>query len=615
MSRTYGTLRYGRDQHRDRGVWGITCEPHVAIRLKRLFARIQSSRTGLLTMYDTPEVALDLEWFLDRYPLDMSTEDRRLLTASADRRRAQEDAVLSILDGNRLARGEDFLEAARPLREYQETVSDMVWATRRLLLTDDVGLGKTTSALGLLRNPDCLPAAFVTLTDPLPAQMRAEMGVVLPQLTGHVLKKGQPYDIAKTREMRGVDPDVVFLSYSKLAGWADALAGKVRTVIFDEVQELRRDGSNRYVGAGRIADAAEYVLGMTATPVYNYGGEMFNVMSVLSRDALGTRDEFVREWGGGITTSGQIRVKEPGSLGHYLIEQGLMLGRTRKDVGREVPPVAHVEQTVSADAGTLDKAVRDIADLASLLLDPETSGKQRFLAGGEIDYKLRHATGVAKAPFVAEFVKLLLESEDKIVVYAWHRDVYDILMRRLADYRPVMFTGSESPKQKQAAKDAFLRPTILGGARVLLMSLRAGAGLDGLQYGCSCVVFAELDWSRGIHIQAVGRVARDGQENPVLAYFLHSEDGSDPALLEVLNVKAMQADPMVRPNEKHDPKPSAEVDGDRARRLAVAALARAGRELPADVLEPAPADLRELFADVVTAEAARPGPDQLGLFE
>lgn len=613
MTRTYGRLHHtqGYAGERIRGVWVLNAEPHVVIRFKRLFARVKPARSGALTITDTPEVALDLEWFLDRYPMEMSEEGRAHLAAQADRRREQERVMQAIVGGQMEVDLGEAREPARPLYEFQRVAADLTLASKRLLLTDDVGLGKTTSAIGVLRYPGALPAVFVTLTH-LPEQMRDEMAVVLPWLRGHVVTSGQPYDIAKKRGMGGQEPDVVFLPYSKLSGWAPKLAGWARTVIFDEVQELRRDGSAKYIAAGTIADQAEYRMGLTATPVYNYGGEMYNVMNIIAPDALGSREEFSREWGAGVTTSGQIKVKEPGSLGHFLTEQGLMLGRTRKEVGRELPPVAHVEQTVSADSRYIDEAVAEVADLASLILDPETAGKQRFLAAGEIDYKLRHATGVAKAPFAAEFVKLLLDSEDKIVVYVWHRAVYEILMARLADYRPVMYSGSESPTQKRAAKEAFLRPTSQGGARVLLMSLRAGAGLDGLQAVSSCVVFAELDWSPGIHIQAVGRVARDGQTSPVLAYFLHALDGSDPAILEVLNVKSMQAEPMVRPGQEQVAA-VAEVDGSRAQRLAAAALARAGRELP--VMPEQNTDVAALFADVTADEERRPGEGQMGLFE
>ena len=618
MSRTFGRLMHsvGLSDQRARPVWLVECEPHVTIKLKRLFPRVAAQRTGMMLLIDTPEVALDLEWFLQRYPMEMSDDVAARLTGQADRRRQQDEMVQSILGGQMEVDLGEVREPARPLYDFQRVAADLVLANRRLLLTDDVGLGKTTSAMGVLRYPAALPAAFVTLTH-LPWQMQREMGVVLPWLRGHVITTTRPYELAKARGMGGHDPDVVFLSYSKLAGWAEALAAAgFRTVIFDEVQELRRDGSLRYVAASRLADAAQYVMGLTATPVYNYGGEIHNVLNVIAPDALGSREEFTREWGAGVTTSGQIKVREPGSLGHYLSEMGLMLGRTRKEVGRELPPVTRTAQTVQADGPTLDSVVDEIADLAALMLDPATGHRQAFVAGGEITYKLRQATGVAKAPFAAEFVKLLLDSEDKVVVYVWHRDVYDLLMTRLAEHRPVMYSGSESPRQKEAAKAAFMTPTSEGGSRVLLMSLRAGAGLDGLQDVCSCVVFAELDWSPGIHHQAVGRVARDGQTSPVVAYFLHAEDGSDPAIMEVLNVKAMQAQPLVRPGEEHAPA-EAEVDGDRARRLAAAALHRAGREVPAALLapaDPAAEDVAALFAEVAATVDRQPSVDQKALF-
>jgi hypothetical protein len=129
------------------------------------------------------------------------------------------------------------------------------------------------------------------------------------------------------------------------------------------------------------------------------------------------------------------------------------------------------------------------------------------------------------------------------VVFAWHRAVYDLLMEALAEFNPVLYTGSEDVKRKEASKQAFLT----GDARVLLMSLRSGKGLDGLQDVCSIAVFAELDWSPETHLQATGRLWRDGQESTVVAYFCVAEDGSDPVLAQYLDIKRMQAEPMMRP--------------------------------------------------------------------
>jgi hypothetical protein len=46
----------------------------------------------------------------------------------------------------------------------------------------------------------------------------------------------------------------------------------------------------------------------------------------------------------------------------------------------------------------------------------------------------------------------------------------------------------------------------------------------------------------------IGRIHRDGQEDPVVAYFLVSDHGSDPIMLDVLGVKAQQLSGLINPN-------------------------------------------------------------------
>jgi SNF2 family DNA or RNA helicase len=178
-------------------------------------------------------------------------------------------------------------------------------------------------------------------------------------------------------------------------------------------------------------------------------------------------------------------------------------------------------------------------ELARIILTQgglERTAKLR--AAEELSWRLRQATGIAKASFVAEFVRLLVESGEQVVLYGWHRAVYDVWAERLKDLNPVLYTGEESPTQKEASKEAF----VSGKSKVLIISLRAGAGLDGLQHCCRTVVFGELDWSPGVHEQCVGRVARDGQKDPVFAYYLVADHGSDPVVADVLQLKKNQID-------------------------------------------------------------------------
>lgn len=169
---------------------------------------------------------------------------------------------------------------------------------------------------------------------------------------------------------------------------------------------------------------------------------------------------------------------------------------------------------------------------------------ERGRAGRELDLLMRRITGVAKARFVAQYARLLLEADVPVMLMGWHRDVYDIWLRELADFNPVMYTGSESDKQKNEAKEAF----VSGKTNLFIMSLRSGAGLDGLQYRCSTIIFGELDWSPKIHEQVIGRLEREGQEEQVTAIYLNSDDGSDPPMVELLGLKASQSSGIVDPN-------------------------------------------------------------------
>lgn len=531
--KTHGKL------HRGDGAWLLKASPYVMTRAKRLFPRAHPGRDGYIVLTDTPEVSRDLEWLLERYPCEMTVEAKARLMSRADQHRRTEVRVEQILSGEWTGRTPSRTSAREPY-DYQEVAAALAIETGRLLLVDDVGLGKTMSGLLTLAADDALPALVVCLTH-LPGQWMRELEMTFPGLRGHIATQMEPYDPVSRGHLR---PDVLFLPYSKIRTWGDYLAGDVRTVIFDEIQELRLPGSQKYTASAMVADQARYRVGLTATPVYNYGGEMHSVVSIVAPDVLGSREEFFREWCvGGDIGGHKARVKDPQGLGLYLREQGVMLRRTREEVGQELPEVVVIPHVVDTDSDLLERLQGDVVALADAILARDTGRTERFRAAGELDWRMRRATGLAKAPYVADFVRLLLESEERVVLYGWHRDVYDQWLRRLADLKPVMYTGTESPQQKQRSFDAFTK----GDARVLVISLRAGAGLDGLQGACHVAVFGELDWSPGIHLQCIGRLHRPGQRADVVAYFLVSEEGSDPVVAEVLNVKRMQSEPIVDP--------------------------------------------------------------------
>lgn len=529
--KTYGAFSLGEDNK-----WVIShAEPHVCIALKHIFRNLAKTTTVPFYFDNTAENCHDLNWFMIRYPLSASNRDLAILTQGSSRYRDHINELEAISAPDHVPQ-EINLNPGKEARRYQLQAADIHNHVRRMLLADDMGLGKTITAMLCMMRQGQFPVAVVVQAH-LPRQWRDKIRE-FTNLRVHIVKTSKMYNLPAA--------DVYIYSYSKLASWVDLFVkGFLKGVVFDEAQELRIPTSQKYHAATILRDYVQWTLAMSGTPIYNYGSEIYWVLNVVKREYLGGYEDFYREWCQGL----KGRVIDPQALGTYLREKGMMLRRTRDDVGRELPAVNKVVYNVGYRQDIADHAEKLAHDLAIKV----TTGAfmERGLAARELDALARHTTGVAKAHGVAAFVRILLENDRQVLLGGWHRDVYDIWAQELEEYNPVFYTGEESPAAKNAAVEAFRK----GTARVLIMSLRSGIGVDGLQDICYTVVHGELDWSPKVHDQFTARVDRDGQLQLVDCFYTVVDEGSDPVIMDILGLKASQAhgivDPMLQATEQY----------------------------------------------------------------
>jgi len=525
-----GRLRYG-STGRERGVWCVDqLQPHVAIAFKRLFTKVRP-KLAELHISDTDEVRADLEWFMLRYPLE--TKWQALLAEGSARikqRATEREAILSPDWSPPVIAP----EVHYPPYLYQEQAAAIALRNGALLLGDDVGLGKTETALLAAARGAPLPMAIVC--QPHLVRQWGKRARNFTTLRVHEIKSTKPYALPEA--------DLYIFAYSKIAGWLEVFnQGLFPSVVYDEIQELRH-GTNTAKGnaSAVLSGKACFRMGLTATPVYNYGDEMHTVMGYVQPDVLGTRDEFFREWCG--YTKG---VSDPDALGSFLRSTGYFLRRTEFDevVDQSMPPPNIIDVELDYDELAVAKEEEILRTLATSVL--RGSFTESGQAARELDVMMRQITGIAKAKPVAAYVDLLLREREKVVLTGWHRDVYAIWTEALARHKPVLYTGSETAAGKQRSVDQFVE----GDSRVIIISLRSGAGLDGLQHACRDVVFGELDWSPQVHKQLIGRVRRPGQMHQVTGHYLHVNGGSDPVLMQLLGRKSDQSrgilDPGIAP--------------------------------------------------------------------
>ncbi|MBV5269029.1 MAG: ATP-dependent helicase [Afipia sp.] len=525
--------RYGRLARDPMGSWIISdVPPHISLRLKQIFPRIPRTAIAPFTLTESDALCADLLWFTERYPLEMTAADANQLRGKKQRfDKSRLDFERIMLPEYRPGEQPGFRPGMQPY-PYQAQAIELTRLRRRLLLLDDVGLGKTISALGVLCDPSLRPAAIVVESH-LAEQWLTEYVETFTTLRGHIIKGTKPYDLPAA--------DVYIFKYSNIFGWVDIAATALfKAVVFDEIQSLRGGAGTAKGAAAKVfATHADVRMGLTATPIYNYGAEIFQVVEFIESGALGTPYEFYTEW---CTSGGKDgMVRDPKALGTYLREMQLVIRRTEDDVSGQMPPLNVVSMTIEHD----EQMAEDAEERARALAIKVTSGSfiERGSAARELDAFARHTTGVAKARSVAAYVRVLLESRIPVLLAGWHREVYDIWLEDLADFRPAMYTGTETSVQKTAAKHAFIN----GDTDLMIISLRSGAGLDGLQKRGSTVVFGELDWSPQVHRQVIGRLRRPGQTRQVDVIYLHSDSGSDPLMIEVLGVKASQARNIIDP--------------------------------------------------------------------
>ena len=517
----YGTLSYNRRSK----CWTIKGEPCVTEMAARLFPGSERRR-GEARFTANRRIIGDVNWLMMRYPLEIAPRDRELWKNALAQAR---EHVLLRMNAEKLPRRSTPPEGTfeGELREFQKEGLSFLLANPRTLLADEMGLGKTVQALACLAAAKEFPALIV-----VPPHLLRNWQTEITRFLRLEGKSARVCVLTGLKPYQPPEADVYIIHYLLLRGWKQALPQMgFKAVVFDEIQELRHGGTEKYSAASLLAAECERVIGLSGTPIYNKGSEIWNVVNILDYHCLGDWESFTRAWCDGY---GNHLVRNPALLGEHLRREGLILRRTKEEVLAELPPKRRLVQEIDSDDKVYRELMRPVMDQLGSLLALHPDAKERALLEEQVGRGERQATGVAKAPFVAAFVRALEDSGEKVLLFAHHHAVMDIYRKELAAYRPVFITGRESTTQKEEAVARFME----GKTNLCVISLRAASGLN-LQRA-SCVVFGELDWSPAVHSQAEDRAHRMGQKDSILCYYLVAPQGSDRDMQDALGLKVSQ---------------------------------------------------------------------------
>ncbi len=445
------------------------------------------------------------------------------------------------------------------MRHQAQVVAAAAAGHRTFLLADEPGLGKTAQALLAAQAADAYPL-LVVVPNVVKTNWAREAGLWTPRHPATVIH-GDGHTIDGFA-------DIVVVNYEVLdrhVGWLGDFG--FRGMVVDEAHFIKNRSSQRSRHALQLSERIRartvrpLLMALTGTPLINDIEDFSAIWQFLGwideKKPRGELMEALEETG-----------LTPADLGFYpaartsVIDLGIVR-RRKVDVAADIPArrIADLPVELDGEAGrSIREAERVLARRMVSRYESALAARTSGVVVEGIDHELvrRVATweredttttktdenvfsmmrriGQAKAGLAADYAAQLAHSVGKVVFFAKHIDVMDVAEETFAKrgIRYSSIRGDQTPKARQKNIDAFVNDPDVA---VVVCSLSAaGVGLN-LQVA-SNVVLAELSWTDAEQTQAIDRVHRIGQGEPVTAWRIIAAQTIDTKIAELIDSKA-----------------------------------------------------------------------------
>ncbi|MCS3842266.1 DEAD/DEAH box helicase [Microbacterium sp. AK031] len=431
---------------------------------------------------------------------------------------------------------------------------------RSFLLADEPGLGKTAQSVLAASLADAYPL-LVVVPNVVKMNWAREVERWTPQRRATVIQ-GDGADI-------DAFADVFIVNYEILdrhLSWLSSIG--LKGMVVDEAHFIKNLSSQRSQNvlalASRIRERTRdpLMMALTGTPLINDVEDFDAIWRFLGwttgdkpgaelmekLDATGltpANKAFYAEARDAVISMGIVRRKKkdvaadlPDKLIADLpVQLDDEFGRSIREAERELGErlAAKYRRVVQArgdrglEAGEIDE------DIVRLVAHNELEESKAAGTGGDNVFTMVRKIGQAKAQLAADYAAQLQRSVGKVVFFAKHIDVMDQAEAhfRASGIRYVSIRGDQTTPARQQAIDDFNVEENVGIAVCSLTA--AGVGLN-LQ-AASNVVLAELSWTAAEQTQAIDRVHRIGQDEPVTAWRIIAAHTIDTKIAELIDQK------------------------------------------------------------------------------
>jgi SNF2 family DNA or RNA helicase len=537
----FGTLEYVLDKYSKIWCWKVTGKHAVEMISKLTPEAWYGENENEVIIADSTESLKNLKLLMDRYPLDILSKSiwqRKIIKTYAPK-----PTLPPIKHKLKRAKaGEQF--RGKLMNFQKEGLDFLLKSSGNALLADEMGLGKTVQTLSYVSTekqtfPVLIVAPLVTLKN---WEREIEKFLKRKSRNGRIVESESPsVTLIRTGKSKELPKsDMYVINYELLLKRSEDIEKiGIRTIVCDEVHNLRSKTTQKYKAVKKLAalSTVQYRIGLSGTPIYNRGSEIWPIIDILKPGLLGSFKEFC-EYFCYVNDKGKAIVLENkrASLRNEL-QKHVMLRRKKSDVLKELKDKVRYKEVIASDT---DFYLEELDKIWKKLESEQKEAQTEFSKSASYHRAIqseRQIAGVAKLPHVINFVKNIMEIEESVVVFCHHKVIHKLLHESLQEFSPVSIIGGQSDDTRQDQIDKFQK----GESKLMIAGIRAGnvgINLTRAKY----VIFAELDWSPAIHRQAEDRLHRIGQKNTVFAYYLIGNGTLDDHVASILVDKSYEID-------------------------------------------------------------------------
>ena len=456
--------------------------------------------------------------------------------------------------------GLDTPEGAQMMKHQAQLVEAAAEGHRTFLLADEPGLGKTAQALLAAEAADAYPL-LVVAPNVVKANWAHEVALWTPKRTATVIH-GDGQDVDGFADVYIVNYEIL----DRHVAWLGELG--FRGMVVDEAHFIKNKTSQRSQQVLQLSERVRKRVGrpllmaLTGTPLINDIEDFKTIWQF-----LGWIDE--KQPRAELMTALEDTGLTPLDPGFYSVARQCVIDlgivrRRKVDVAADIPArrIADIPVDLEGEIGrSIAEAERQLAARMVRRYDSALEARNNGpVNSAEIDLELVRAVakweredtdgskdeenvfgmmrriGQAKAGLAADYTAQLARNVGKVVFFAKHIDVMDTVEASFAK-AGIGYTSIRGDQSKAAREKAIDRFWNDDTVSVIVCSVTAaGVGIN-LQIA-SDVVLSELSWTDAEQTQAIDRVHRIGQDQPVTAWRIIAAQTIDGRIAELIDSKA-----------------------------------------------------------------------------